>query len=99
MPLPLNEFDRRINGSLLEDPSTPITCIASLERASSGDVSFLPDVRFKAKLRWCLARAVIADRDLTAYCTGEAIVVDDTLVARAGAAVFLEHRSHICEYQ
>ena len=66
----------------LEDPSTPITCFALLERALSGDVSFLPDVRFKAKLRWCCASAVIVDRNLTAYCIGEAIIVGDILVAR-----------------
>ena len=99
MALPLNEFARRINGSLLEDPSTPITCFALLERALSGDVSFLPDVRFKAKLRWWCASAVIVDRNLRAYCTGEVIIVGDILVACVRAAVSLEHRSCICEYQ
>lgn len=94
--LRLSELARRIHGTLLTpDSKTTISRIAPLEVAVTGDLSFLPDQRYRTRLALCAASAVIVDRATAPFCPTEPLIVDDLQIRCARASVFLPHASRI----
>ena len=82
----LAEIARRVGGEALGDPDTPLSGIATLQSAGSGDLSFFAQGKFRPQLDRTAAAAVIvrrADRDAT---TLPRIVCDDPYAGYARAA-------------
>lgn len=95
-PLPLSILARRIHGTLLAaDTPTVVDRIAPLDVAIPGDLSFLPDQRYRARLALCRASAVIVDRDSVPFCPVEPLIVDDLRVGCARAGTWLLHASPV----
>lgn len=94
MTITLSELARRIHGTLLVDDSqTVISRIAPLDIASTGDLSFLPDFRFRQRLASCRASAVIVDKASIPFCPAEPLIVENLRIGCALAGTWLAHAS------
>ena len=94
--LRLKELARRIHGTLLTpDSKTTVSRIAPLEVAVTGDLSFLPDQRYRSRLALCGASAVIVDRATAPFCPAEPLIVEDVQIGCARASIFLPRASRI----
>jgi len=82
----LDELVERLGGELIGDPATTVRRVATLEQAGEGDLAFLANPKYQARLRACGASAVIlapAARDLT---DRPRIVIDDPYIYFARVA-------------
>lgn len=64
----LDELVARLGGELVGDPAITVTRVATLDQAGAGDLAFLANPKYAAKLKACQAAAVIvapAARELT----------------------------------
>ncbi len=96
--LPLSVLARRIHGSLLvADTQTVVNRIAPLDVAIPGDLSFLPDPRYRGRLSLCRASAVIIDANSVPLCPAEPLVVDDLRIGCARAGSWLPHASRLTD--
>jgi UDP-3-O-[3-hydroxymyristoyl] glucosamine N-acyltransferase len=88
--LSLNEIVQRLGGEVAGDASTVVQGVAALEEAGPGEISFLANPRYRAKLAATRAGAVILgprDRD----ATGIARIVADNPYAYYARTVALFH--------
>lgn len=60
----LGEIISRLGGELQGDPAVPVVCVATLEKAGKGAVTFLANPRYEAQLRATKASAVVIGRDV-----------------------------------
>ena len=81
----LKQLSEQIKGTLHGDPDCKITGIAPLDKASSGDLTFLSDPKFKKHLSSTKASVVILAQDMLEHCPVNAIVVDNPYLAYARA--------------
>lgn len=81
-----------ISGARLQggDPAMVITGVASLDNASSGQLSFLTHSRYRHHLLVTRAAAVILSPEDAAACPGPALIADNPHVAYARAAALFE---------
>lgn len=82
------EVELHLNG---QSRNHVISSIAPLDKANSGQISFLSDVRFKDQLPSCQASALLIKADALALCpsTCAALLVKDPYVAYAYTAQLL----------
>jgi len=95
MSVRLDVLARRIQGVLTRGSDTELTQIAPLDIAQPGDLSFLPDVRLRNRLRNCRASAVIVDRGSVSHCSSEPLIVEDLLIGCARAGEWLLPASRV----
>lgn len=72
----LKQLAEHIGGKLHGDPDCEITGVASLNKATSGELCFLADSRYKKHLANTSASAVILPESLLGDCPVNAIVAD-----------------------
>mgnify|MGYP000114734115 CR=1 FL=1 len=72
----LKQLAKKIGGKLHGDPDCEITGVATLNKATSGELCFLSDSRYKKHLSSTSASAVIIPASLLEDCAINAIVVD-----------------------
>ncbi len=83
----LDELVERLGGSLHGDPAVRVGRVAAPEQAGEGDLAFLVQRKFLARLRDCAASAIIVAPALQAELAGHnCIVVDDPYLYFARAA-------------
>src|SRR5690349_22096267 len=66
MPLTLKDIVAKLGGEVVGDPATPLSGVATLDSAGPGDIAFLANPEYRAKLSTTRAGAVIlgpGDRD------------------------------------
>ncbi len=73
----LSEIAEHLGGQLQGDGDCAITSVASLERASQNDISFLADSKYISKLKESNAGAVLVSQDNDVDETGNFIFVQD----------------------
>jgi UDP-3-O-[3-hydroxymyristoyl] glucosamine N-acyltransferase len=90
MALTLGVLAEEIGGKLRNgDPECEIISVATLQRAASGDISFLANTGYRKFLPSTRASAVILGPENVAACPVAAIVADNPYVAYARAAELL----------
>jgi UDP-3-O-[3-hydroxymyristoyl] glucosamine N-acyltransferase len=75
-PLTLGEIAARLGGRVAGDPGTPIRQVGSLEHARVGEITFLSNPKYKAKLAATRASAVILGPDCEQLTALPRIVCD-----------------------
>jgi UDP-3-O-[3-hydroxymyristoyl] glucosamine N-acyltransferase len=70
----LDEIVARFGGDLRGDGSIAITGLATLEKASAGQLSFLANTKYRGQLATTRAAAVILAPDMAEHCPSAAIV-------------------------
>ncbi len=66
MTLPLGTIIEALGGDLHGDPKTPISGLATLASATSGDLSFVGNVRYRQQLAQCRAACVVVGPEMQA---------------------------------
>ena len=66
MTLPLGTILDALGGDLHGDPKTPISGLATLASATSGDLSFVGNVRYRQQLAQCRAACVVVGPEMQA---------------------------------
>ena len=79
----LGEIAESIDGQLRGDPTCTITGIATLQSATTGQISFLSNFRYTSHLKTTQASAVLLKAENLAKCPSNALVVDDPYVSYA----------------
>jgi UDP-3-O-[3-hydroxymyristoyl] glucosamine N-acyltransferase len=72
----LEEIASRLGGRVVGDPATPIRQVASLDKATAGEIAFFSDPRLKARLAATGAAAVIVSREAEGLTELPRIVCD-----------------------
>jgi UDP-3-O-[3-hydroxymyristoyl] glucosamine N-acyltransferase len=72
----LEEIASRLGGRVVGDPATRVRQVASLEKATPGDIAFFSNPRLKAQLAATRAAAVIVSRDAEGLTELPRIVCD-----------------------
>ena len=85
----LGQLAQRVGGQLTGDPDAPISRVAPLQTAQSGDISFLTQPRYRKQLAATRATAVILSANDLEICPVAALVVDNPSVAYARIAALL----------
>lgn len=86
MTYTLKQIAKRINAELHGNPETEITGLATLQNASSGDISFLSNSKYRHYLATTNASAIIVCADDAHYCDCSKLVVDNPYVGYARAS-------------
>ncbi|WP_367670427.1 UDP-3-O-(3-hydroxymyristoyl)glucosamine N-acyltransferase [Sodalis-like secondary symbiont of Drepanosiphum platanoidis] len=71
----LSDLSQKLDAQLYGDKNVIIKGISSIENAKTGDITFLSNIRFRKKLSFCKASAIIISADALPYCNINAIVV------------------------
>lgn len=87
----LGELATFLDAKLIGDPAIVINGLATLELASTGQVSFFHDVRYLKHLKETKASAVILSQTMLDECPTACLVVKDTRVAHAKIASFFAY--------
>ncbi|RQW63949.1 UDP-3-O-(3-hydroxymyristoyl)glucosamine N-acyltransferase [Vibrio viridaestus] len=77
-------------GKVIGDESVVITSVAPMDRASTGQITFLSNPKYAKHLESCQASAVMVKEAQQSLCTSNALVVDDPYVAFARVAQVLD---------
>ncbi|MDC0609884.1 UDP-3-O-(3-hydroxymyristoyl)glucosamine N-acyltransferase [Vibrio sp.] len=77
-------------GKVVGDESVVITSVAPMDRASTGQITFLSNPKYAKHLESCQASAVMVKEAQQPLCTRNALVVDDPYVAFARVAQVLD---------
>lgn len=88
----VDEIASRLSGYVVGDGSTNIVGVASLKRATDGDLAYLSKARFLAQLRDTKASAVLLSEPDLPSCPTVAIVVDAPQAAFSSIAAAFEKR-------
>ena len=89
MSFTLREIADEIEAKLIGDPACTVTGVATIQNASSGDLSFLSNRRYYPFLAATRAAAVILSGDDAANCPVNALVADDPYLAYVKAVRFM----------
>jgi UDP-3-O-[3-hydroxymyristoyl] glucosamine N-acyltransferase len=84
--LTLEQVAQITSGELHGDANAVVSKIAAMDTASSGDLTFLSNTRYKKHLASCNATAVMVKESEKSLATGNVIVVSDPYVAYAKVA-------------
>lgn len=90
----VDEIVARFGGELKGDGSRLIVQVATLERAGPGDISFLANQKYRARLKTTLAGAVILGSQAAADCPVACIVCAEPYAYFARVAQWLNPASH-----
>lgn len=93
----LKQLAEQIGGKLHGDPDCKITGIATLNKATSGELCFLADSRYKKYLSKTSASAVILPEPLLEDCPVNAIIVDVPDVAYVHAVKLIYPEEKLLE--
>ena len=83
MTITLGKIANHVDAELHGDPDTVVTGLATLQSATTGQVSFLSNRKYCRYLRKTEASAVIITKDDLDECPVSALVVDDTYLSYA----------------
>ncbi|MDH3309734.1 MAG: UDP-3-O-(3-hydroxymyristoyl)glucosamine N-acyltransferase [Gammaproteobacteria bacterium] len=89
MAVSLAELARQFHGKVKGDPELTINRVASLESAGPGDIAYLSDRKYLAKLAKTAAGAVIVTEADASHFSGPALIVNDPHLCFARVAQFL----------
>ncbi len=89
MKLSLKKLAEHVGGYVVGDEDCLIECVATLKNASSGDISFLTNLKYKNELQATKASAVILNEKHASACTTNALVVAHPHPAYAKIATLL----------
>lgn len=85
----LGQLAEKVGGTVRGDESYQVDGVATLKNATSKQISFLSNLKYKKFLSDTNAAAVILDAEMVAFTPTNAIVVDDPYVAYAKIAALL----------
>ena len=86
----LEQLAKHIDAKLHGDGTLPITGIASMKGAVSGQITFLADKKFQSNLPDCKASAIVMTEDSLKYWHGAALIVKNPYLAYAKLAQYLD---------
>jgi UDP-3-O-[3-hydroxymyristoyl] glucosamine N-acyltransferase len=89
MPLRLGELAARFGCELRGDPAAVVECVATLQEATPGAVSFLANSRYRRHLPGTRATAVVLDAASAADCPTNSLVADNPYATYARIAQLL----------
>jgi UDP-3-O-[3-hydroxymyristoyl] glucosamine N-acyltransferase len=87
--LTLAQIAEKINGTVIGDANYEVSSVGTLSNATSSQLSFLSNPKYKKFLSESEAGAVIVSKGMTDFVATNAIEVDDPYVAYAKAASLL----------
>ena len=79
----LGEIAKLVNGELVGDSERVIHDLASIDCATSDQLSYVVSSKYQDKLASTAAGAVIINKSLQQFCTTDAIIVEDVYLAFA----------------
>ena len=86
----LAQISEHLNGTLMGDGNIEITRIASLDKATANEISFLAQKKYRKQLDVTAAKAVILTEADCDYFTGNKVVVANPYVAYARLAQLMD---------
>jgi UDP-3-O-[3-hydroxymyristoyl] glucosamine N-acyltransferase len=84
--LTLKQLEQITGGILYGDPDVTITSVASMDKATKGQITFLSNSKYKKQLPECQASVVMVKESERELCTTNSLVVADPYVAYAKVA-------------
>lgn len=94
MKLSLKNLAEHVGGYIVGDENCLIEHVATLKNASTGDISFLTNLKYKPELQATQASAVILSENHAKACVTNALIVSDPHPAYAKIATLLYHEAH-----
>ncbi len=88
--LTLEQIVQITGGRLQGDVNLSVSNLASMDKASQGDVTFLTNPKYRKLLKDCDATLVMVKESDAEYCPNNALIVDDPYVAFAKVAQALD---------
>ncbi|WP_428772138.1 UDP-3-O-(3-hydroxymyristoyl)glucosamine N-acyltransferase [Vibrio sp.] len=88
--LTLAELATITGGELFGDPEATVNQVAPMDKAQTGDVTFLSNPKYVKHLDQCRASVVMIKADQREFCQGNVLVVKDPYVAFAKVAQALD---------
>jgi UDP-3-O-[3-hydroxymyristoyl] glucosamine N-acyltransferase len=89
MPVRLGELAARFGCELRGDPAVVVECVATLQEAAPGAISFLANPRYRKHLPGTRASAVVLDAASAADCPTHSLVADNPYATYARIAQLL----------
>jgi UDP-3-O-[3-hydroxymyristoyl] glucosamine N-acyltransferase len=89
MPVRLGELAARFGCELRGDPAAVVECVATLQEAAPGAISFLANPRYRKHLPGTRATVVVLDAASAADCPTNALVADNPYATYARIAQLL----------
>lgn len=91
-PFTVAALAKHLGGDIQGNPAQIITGIAPLQKAVSGDISFLDNPKYRVLLPQTKASAVILTHEMATKCPATAIIVPNPYLAYAKVAGLFEHK-------
>jgi UDP-3-O-[3-hydroxymyristoyl] glucosamine N-acyltransferase len=89
MPVRLGELAARFGCELRGDPAVVVECVATLQEAAPGAISFLANPRYRKHLPGTRATAVVLDAASAAGCPTNSLIADNPYATYARIAQLL----------
>ena len=97
MSYTLAEIAEKIGATIHGNESQPVTSLATLEKAQSGQIAFLANKKYQEQLKNTCASAVILSKEFLADCPVNALVMDNPYMGYALLANLLDDTPKIAE--